>query len=87
MLKLFSPYHDPVKEVESSPVFAVASTASTPKVSLSVSDALTLLMHAAQSNKAWLKDFADDSLEVSHDLYEVLLAYRRHANLNLAKAS
>ncbi|QDV24672.1 hypothetical protein [Aureliella helgolandensis] len=87
LLKLFSPYHAPALEAETSADFAVSSLTTAPKVSLSVSDALPLLMHAAQSNKAWVHDFAEDTLEVSQDLYEVLLAYRRHASLNLAEAS
>ncbi len=46
------------------------------KVTVSVADALPLLLDAARTHRAWLNDFADDSLEISQDLYEVLLAYR-----------
>jgi hypothetical protein len=33
-------------------------------------------MHAANANKAWLRDFSDDVVQIPRDLYEVLVAYR-----------
>jgi hypothetical protein len=46
-------------------------------VTVSAGDILPLLIDAAQSNRAWLEDFQDESLEISQELYEVLLAYKR----------
>ena len=45
-------------------------------VPVSMRDVLPLLLHAACNNRAWLEDFADDTLEISQDLYEILLAYK-----------
>ena len=53
------------------------SCCETARVSVSASDLLPLLLDAALANRAWLEDFADDSIEITQDLYEVLLAYRR----------
>jgi hypothetical protein len=30
---------------------------------------------AARSNRAWLEDFEDEEVAISHDLYDVLAAY------------
>jgi hypothetical protein len=36
-----------------------------------------LLMDAAEKNRLWLNDFADETVQIDADLYEVLLAYER----------
>lgn len=46
-------------------------------VRVSTGDVLPLLADAALANRAWIEDFADDTMEIPQDLYEVLLAYRR----------
>ncbi len=48
------------------------------RVSVSTGDVLPLLLDAALANRAWLEDFADDTMEIPQDLYEVLVAYRRY---------
>ncbi len=45
-------------------------------VSVPLGEVLPLLADALQSQRTWLKDFEDDSINVSADLYEVLLAYQ-----------
>lgn len=47
-----------------------------PRVPVSLNDVLPLLLHAAHTQRVWLDDFADETLEISQDLYEVLLAYK-----------
>ena len=47
-------------------------------VSVATGDVLPLLLDAALTNRAWLEDFAEDTMEIPRDLYEVLLAYRRY---------
>jgi hypothetical protein len=47
-----------------------------PQVTVSVAEVLPLLTHAVASQRTWLKDFADDEISISADLYEVLLAYQ-----------
>lgn len=46
------------------------------QVHVSLGDMAPLLLHAANANKAWLRDFADDVVQIPRDLYEVLVAYR-----------
>jgi hypothetical protein len=37
---------------------------------------LPLLADALASRRTWLRDFEEDEITISSDLYEVLLAYR-----------
>jgi hypothetical protein len=48
------------------------------KVSVPLMDVLPLLADAVQSERTWLRDFADDEVTISMDLYEVLLAYQHY---------
>ena len=45
-------------------------------VSVDLETVLPLLADAMLSQRAWVKDFADDQVAISTDLYEVLLAYQ-----------
>ncbi|MFV2070854.1 MAG: hypothetical protein ACC645_28135 [Pirellulales bacterium] len=47
-------------------------------VTLSLGEVLPLLAEAAASRRTWLRDFAEDELTISTDLYEVLLAYQHY---------
>lgn len=47
-------------------------------VSLPLAEVLPLLADAFNSNRTWLRDFADDEITISSDLYEVILAYQHH---------
>ena len=46
-------------------------------VTLPLEEVLPLLADAVQSRRTWLRDFADDDVTISNDLYEVLMAYRQ----------
>jgi len=46
------------------------------KVTLRAGDVLAWLADAADKDRSWLNDFADDEVTVSQDLYEVIQAYR-----------
>jgi hypothetical protein len=66
-------YRGPEKSsIATRPVQASAS----PQITVSVGEVLPLLAHAVASQRTWLKDFADDEISISADLYEVLLAYQ-----------
>jgi hypothetical protein len=41
-------------------------------------EVLPLLADAIQSERTWLRDFANDEVTISMDLYEVLLAYQHY---------
>lgn len=45
-------------------------------VTVPLADVLHLLADAAASNRTWLRDFEDDEITISSDLYEVVLAYQ-----------
>jgi len=46
------------------------------QVTVSVGEVLPLLADALASRRTWLRDFEQDEITVSADMYEVLLAYR-----------
>lgn len=45
-------------------------------VRVRVGEIFPLLADAVRSERTWLRDFADDELTISTDLYEVILAYQ-----------
>ena len=47
-------------------------------VSVPLMDVLPLLTDAVRADRTWLRDFADDEIAISMDLYEVLLAYQHY---------
>jgi hypothetical protein len=47
-------------------------------VKVPLMDVLPLLADAVRSERTWLRDFADDEVTISMDLYEVLLAYQHY---------
>ena len=47
-------------------------------VTVPLMDVLPLLSDAVQSERTWLRDFANDEVTISIDLYEVLLAYQHY---------
>tara|TARA_R110002049_G_scaffold4601_6_gene32897 strand:- start:106366 stop:106773 length:408 start_codon:yes stop_codon:yes gene_type:complete len=46
-------------------------------VTLTVGQIVPLLLDAMENDRTWLSDFADDSVRIDSDLYDVLLAYQR----------
>ncbi len=55
----------------------MSGTADAKTVSVSVRSLVPLLMDAAERDRTWLRDFADDSVRIDVDLYDVLLAYQK----------
>ena len=45
-------------------------------VTVPLTDVMPLLADAVGSQRTWLRDFEDDEITISMDLYEVLLAYQ-----------
>jgi hypothetical protein len=45
-------------------------------VTVPLGEILPLLADAVRSERTWLRDFEDDELTISTDLYEVILAYQ-----------
>ena len=46
------------------------------QVRVPLGEIFPLLLDAVQSDRTWLRDFEDDELTISTDLYEVILAYQ-----------
>ena len=63
-LKLYTP---PLEETDAAPE---------PDVRVRLGDLLPLVAMAQRMNFIWLKDFLDDEVAVSNDLYEVMQAFR-----------
>ncbi|MEM9644161.1 MAG: hypothetical protein AAF989_04125 [Planctomycetota bacterium] len=55
----------------------IAGAADAKTVSLSVRSLVPLLMEAAECDRTWLQDFAEDPVRIDADLYDVLLAYQQ----------
>jgi hypothetical protein len=64
LLKLYTP---PPEEMDVIPE---------PDVRIRLGDLLPLVAMAQRMNFIWLKDFLDDEVAVSHDLYEVMQAFQ-----------
>lgn len=47
-------------------------------VTVTLDEVLPLLADAVRNDRTWLRDFADDQLTISTDLYEVILAYQHY---------
>jgi hypothetical protein len=48
------------------------------QVTLPLGEILPLLADAVASQRTWLRDFDDDPITISSDLYEVALAYQHY---------
>ena len=46
-----------------------------PEVTVSLREISQILADAMRSNRAWVRDFEDDQIRISADLYEVLSTY------------
>lgn len=46
------------------------------RVEMRLGDILPILIDACLTRRAWVRDFADEPITVSRDLYEVMLAYK-----------
>ena len=59
---------------------AAVSTSKNSKeeVQVSLGEILPLLADAVRNERTWLRDFEDDEVTISTDLYEVLLAYQHY---------
>lgn len=52
-----------------------ATAVAEPEVTVKLGDISRILADAVRTKRAWLRDFEDDQIQVSADLYEVLSAY------------
>ncbi len=55
----------------------ISGAAEAKTVSVPLTKIVPLLLDAANNDRAWLQDFADDLVRIDADLYDVLLAYQQ----------
>ena len=68
-------YYGPQAEATAS---APSSTHQHDVVTVPLGEILPLLADAVRSERTWLRDFEDDEITISNDLYEVILAYQHY---------
>lgn len=61
---------------ESDSTASVATADNENTVRARVGEIFPLLVDAVRNERTWLRDFADDEITISTDLYEVILAYQ-----------
>ncbi|QDU93740.1 hypothetical protein [Lignipirellula cremea] len=66
-------YYGPEDEVAPSSIPAQAPC----HVTISAGEFVSLLKEAVQANRTWLRDFEQDDITLTSDLYQVLQAHRR----------
>lgn len=69
-------YYGPQEETASVKLAEAQQSRST--VTVPLIEVLPLLADAVQSQRTWLRDFEDDEVTISMDLYEVILAYQHY---------
>ena len=69
-------YHGPDEHIETAT--GTLPSKSAKSVTVKFSEVLPILADAIENRRGWLKDFADDDVTISADLFEVLLAYQRY---------
>ena len=68
-------YYGPPTEAGAS---LTESRSASETVSLPLGEIFPLLADAVRSERTWLRDFEDDEITISTDLYEVILAYQHY---------
>ena len=58
----------------------LAAAARQDNITVRLADICELLADAAQTGRTWLRDFDNDEVTISSDLYDVLMAYRFYRN-------
>ena len=70
-LRIYDGPQGDVADMKATQLGSVRQTCTVPLM-----DILPLLADAVQSERTWLRDFKDDEITISMDLYEVILAYQ-----------
>ncbi len=53
----------------------VSTAVAEPELSVTLGEISEILADAVRTRRAWLRDFEDDRIQISADLYEVLSTY------------
>ena len=63
---------------EDSPAMAATRATLPDSVTVPLGEVFNWLLDAIRNNRTWLRDFQDDEVTISADLYEVILAYQHY---------
>jgi len=63
---------------ENDDVATVSNAAQPDTVTIPLGEIFPLLADAVDSRRTWLRDFEEDEITVSSDLYEMILAYQHY---------
>lgn len=69
-------YYGPDEQVEAPT--PKRDESSTPRISVPLREIFPLLLDALDGQRTWLRDFEDEEIAVTPDLYEVLLAFQHY---------
>jgi hypothetical protein len=58
----------------------ITGTAKPKTVSVPLGKVVPMLVDAVENDRVWLNDFSDETIQISCDLHEVLLAYHQLRN-------
>jgi len=62
----------------------IAGVAPPKRIEVSLADIAPVIADAVANGRGWMADFADDTIQIDADLYEVLLAYQQMRRLDAA---
>ena len=85
-LRVFPPssYADHAHDETEQELDRVAGLAAPKRVEVSLADIAPVIADAVAGGRGWLADFANDTVQIDADLYEVLLAYQQMRRFNAA---
>ncbi len=83
-LRIYPPSSHSVEQQRVEEIDRISGTAAPRRVEVSLADIAPVIADAVSSGRGWLSDFADDTIQIDADLYEVLLAYQQMRRLNAA---
>jgi hypothetical protein len=69
-------YNGPSEDVATATI--LDSKCASPTVSVPLGEILPLLADAVRSERTWVRDFEQEEVSISMDLYEVILAYQHY---------
>ncbi len=85
-LRVFSPSANLAngENLRSEEMDRMTGVAASKRVNVALVDIAPVIADAVASGRGWLTDFADETIQIDADLYEVLLAYQQMRRLDAA---
>ncbi len=85
-LRVYSPSSSPEtsEDRRNQDLDRAAGVAAPRRVEVSLADIAPVIADAVANGRGWLADFADDTVQIDADLYDVLLAYQQMRRFSAA---